>query len=149
MTSAIKHLITHLSHVQRTNQIFSCFSMLVLAGWLSWGTNQPALAIPLFFCQSQPSSGIFMAQQGEIKVPPAVVNAVREDLSRRTNIATEQLKLKTASLQTWPNGCLGLAAPDEFCSQALVEGWRVVIFYKDQTWVYRTDSQGRTLRIEN
>ena len=81
-------------------------------------------------------------------LPSAVANAVRQDLSRRTNISPDKFKVVKATPQTWPDGCLGLAQPDEFCLQMLVEGWRVVISDSNQTWVYRTDSQGRTLRLE-
>jgi hypothetical protein len=44
---------------------------------------------------------------------------------------------------------LGLARPDEICTQALVEGWRLVMGYQRQTWTYRTDARGLILRPES
>lgn len=82
-------------------------------------------------------------------LPPKVANAVLQNLSRRVGIPALKLRITEFSRETWPNGCLGLPQPDEFCTQALVEGWRVTLSNGRQTWVYRTDSQGRVLRLEN
>ncbi|ACK68843.1 hypothetical protein PCC7424_0376 [Gloeothece citriformis PCC 7424] len=147
MTSAIKDKIFNLCNLERMSKLLFCLSVLALSGLLSLTTPQTAWGIPLVDQDS--FGGRVMAQSKNTNVPTEVVKAVRQDLSRRTNIPGEQLKLQQASQQTWPNGCLGLAGPDEFCTQALVEGWRVIMSYKDQTWTYRTDSQGRTLRLEN
>jgi hypothetical protein len=89
-----------------------------------------------------------MSENQNENVPTRVLDAVRQDLSKRTSIPADQFQVREASQQTWPDGCLGLAQPDEMCLQALVEGWRIVISYRDRTWAYRTDSRGRTIRLE-
>jgi hypothetical protein len=38
---------------------------------------------------------------------------------------------------------------DEVCSMAIVTGWRVEVSDKLQTWFYRTDRQGKTIRLES
>lgn len=81
-------------------------------------------------------------------LPPAVALAVRQDLSTQTGISPEKLTITEVERQTWPNSCLGLAQPDEFCGQMLVEGWRVVLSNGRQTWVYRTDLKGQVFRLE-
>jgi hypothetical protein len=43
---------------------------------------------------------------------------------------------------------LGIATPEEICTQALVEGWRVVFANANQRWSYRTDQHGRVIRLE-
>ena len=53
--------------------------------------------------------------------------AVITDLSAHTGIPTTQLKITQSSRKTWSNGCLGIVKPNEICTQALVEGWRVVV----------------------
>ncbi|WP_013324365.1 hypothetical protein [Gloeothece verrucosa] len=146
MASLIKDLIVPTCDSQKVIQTLSCLSIVVLVSLLCLGTNSAAIAVTVRFPDTE--SAMIIAQQGDSKIPPVVVNSVRQDLARRTNIATDKLKLKSATRQTWPNGCLGLAASDEICTQALVEGWRVVMSYKNQTWVYRTDSQGRVIRME-
>jgi hypothetical protein len=81
-------------------------------------------------------------------LPNQVANVVRQDLSRRTRIAPGQLKITQSSRETWPNGCLGLAEPDQVCTQALVEGWRVVVSHENKTWVYRTNATGSVVKLE-
>ena len=82
------------------------------------------------------------------KTPAEVINAVKEKLSGMLNIDANELEVKEAIRKTWPNGCLGLAEPNELCSQALVEGWQIVISYQNRTWIYRTDSTGLNIRSE-
>lgn len=81
-------------------------------------------------------------------LPREVVNAVRKDVSRRTGIPPGQLRITRHSQETWPNGCLGLAEPDQICTQALVSGWRVVVSHEGQTWVYRTNESGSVVRLD-
>ncbi|MCA2937824.1 MAG: hypothetical protein IM319_01090 [Microcystis sp. M113S1] len=80
--------------------------------------------------------------------PNSVIAATRQDLSRKTNISVNRLQIQAAQPQTWPDGCLGLAKPGELCTQALVQGWRIILTDKQKTWVYRTDSSGTNLRLE-
>jgi hypothetical protein len=56
----------------------------------------------------------------------------------------------TFSQQSWPNTCLGLGKPGEACGEVFIEnGWRVVMSNGRQNWIYRTDSTGRTVRLES
>jgi hypothetical protein len=82
------------------------------------------------------------------QLPDRVANAVLVDLSKQTGIAAGQLQITQYSRQTWSNGCLGLAQPDEMCTQAIIEGWRVVVANGQRNWVYRSDRNGRVLRLE-
>lgn len=77
-----------------------------------------------------------------------VIRRVRLDLSERFNVPRQSLKLVSFSRQTWSNGCLGLEAPNERCTGALVEGWRIEMSDGQQNWVYRTDSTAQVLRPE-
>ncbi|MBR8828602.1 MAG: hypothetical protein DSM107014_12005 [Gomphosphaeria aponina SAG 52.96 = DSM 107014] len=89
------------------------------------------------------------SEEVSAELPPEVDNAIRFQLSTETGITPEELKVIAANQQTWPDGCLGLAQPDEFCTQMLITGWRVVMSDGEQTWIYRTDSQGNTIRLES
>ena len=82
------------------------------------------------------------------QLPDRVANAVLVDLSKQTTLSARQLQVTQYSRQTWSDGCLGLAKPGEICTQAVVEGWRVVVSDGQQNWVYRTDRNGRVLRLE-
>ncbi len=79
-------------------------------------------------------------------LPLQVTNAVMQEISRTQHIPVKQLKISDYSPQTWGDGCMNLPKPNEFCTQALVSGWRVVLSDGSQNWIYHTDSHGRSLR---
>ena len=78
-----------------------------------------------------------------------VANAVITEVSKQTGISPKTLKITQYSRQIWSNGCLGLSKPGEICTQALVEGWRVVVSGNKRTWVYRSNRNGQILRLES
>lgn len=82
-------------------------------------------------------------------LPTPVSTLIRQDLARRLGVSVNQLRVVAVSNQTWPDGCLGLARPDEMCTQALVSGWRVRLAYGERVWTYRTNQSGASFRLEN
>lgn len=82
------------------------------------------------------------------EVPESVKNAVLADLSQSTGQPVSRFKVEQVAPHTWPDGCLGLAAPDRFCTQALVPGWRVTVTDGTRSWVYRTNATGSQLKPE-
>jgi len=136
----------HPPTLSRLSIIFVLVSLLLL------GTGQMApRAIAL--------TGTILAETGTMnsgtmnsgatkKLPPNLANALHRDLSKRVKLPIAKLRIVEAVPKTWPDGCLGLARPDEFCTQALVSGWRVVLSDGSKRWVYRTDNQGRIMRFE-
>lgn len=81
-------------------------------------------------------------------IPNNIVDAVRKDLSNQTGILPEKLKVIQVSQETWPNTCLGLANSNELCGQRLVEGWHIILSDGNNTWSYRTDNRGKSIRVE-
>ncbi|MEH1813944.1 MAG: hypothetical protein V7K26_15090 [Nostoc sp.] len=83
------------------------------------------------------------------KLPASIKNAVLQAASRRLQQPIYQLTIIEAQQQTWRDSCLELANADEFCSQALVSGWRVVVVVGGvgQTLVYHTNQTGSALRL--
>ncbi len=124
---------------------------LVTGAEVAWGMPAIAAAAPALSDSALPVLPQSTHQRwiaSSIKVPPAVVNTLRQDLSKRTGIPTNQLRYIEGTPQTWTNGCLGLARPDEMCTQMLVNGWRIVFANGSNRWVYRTDATGQTYRLE-
>lgn len=145
------------SHFQRCRQVGA---MLLVAGTLLTGElagSTSLLAAPL--AAPMPLEGQAeqpIAPREEIvprqRTPrPArlVRQAVRRNLAHHLNLRRRDVQIVSIDRQTWPDGCLGLAQPDQFCTQALVEGWRVTAQAYNQTWIYRTDATGRTLQRED
>ena len=79
--------------------------------------------------------------------PKSLTWRVRRDLARRVSIPARNLRVTEAQRQTWSDACLDLATPGEMCAQQLVEGWRIVVSHGQQSWVYHTDANGRSIRL--
>ena len=65
--------------------------------------------------------------------------AFLKEVSQQQNVAAEQLSIVEIKEADWPDGCLGLAGPDEFCTQMIVPGWAIAVSDGNTTWNYRTD----------
>ena len=109
-------------------------------------TLQNTLAVFSIPIESNFTNAKLLASQ--VSAPPNLIQLVRKDLSRRTKIPLQQIAVKTAKPMTWPDGCLGLAKTDEFCTQMLIQGWQIILSNNKKTWIYRTDSQGKAIRLE-
>jgi hypothetical protein len=130
-------------------------SALVLVGILSLGFSLAPLssvnASELPIISPMAMTDVHFAQiagNSSAQLPPAIANTLRQDLSKRTGFPVGKLRVVESTRRTWPNGCLGLPKPNEFCTQMMIEGWRVVLSDGSRRWVYRTDSRGRTYRLE-
>jgi hypothetical protein len=112
---------------------------------LGMGVLSPtAIAIP----HPTPAASLLLANATPSQFPPDLANKLRTDLSQKVNVPVSQLRVVETTTKTWADGCLGLAQPDEMCTQMVVNGWRVVLTNGKQRWVYRTDQRGRVYRLE-
>lgn len=82
------------------------------------------------------------------RLPQRVARLVRQDLAQRFNLALRDLKVVRYSRETWPDSCLGLAAPNQRCAMATVEGWRIELTDGQKNWVYRTDLRAQVIKLE-
>jgi hypothetical protein len=83
------------------------------------------------------------------RLPRSIAIQVLQDASQRTGISQQQLWITRYERQTWSNGCLELPGWNEFCTEALVPGWRIAVTDGSGCWWYRTDSNGQTIRLED
>jgi hypothetical protein len=81
-------------------------------------------------------------------LPKAVEQAVKQAIQRQFGVPIANLTVTEFSAQNWPDGCLGLGN-EEACTLAIVPGYRVSVSDGGQTWNYRTDQQGQSLRLED
>jgi hypothetical protein len=82
-------------------------------------------------------------------LPKAVEQAVKKDIQRQFGAAIASLNVTEYSDQNWPDGCLGLPRGKEMCTMAIVPGYRISVSDGIQTWNYRSDTSGQTLRLED
>ena len=78
---------------------------------------------------------------------PSVIQAIRQAVKQQFGVS--KITVVSATEQDWPDGCLGLPRGKEGCTLAIVPGWRVEVSDMRQTWIYRSDRTGNTLRLEN
>ncbi|MGF1491929.1 MAG: hypothetical protein ACFBSC_05620 [Microcoleaceae cyanobacterium] len=93
-----------------------------------------------------PSRPWKMAQSSEL--PDQVMQAVLKDATERSGLEASELTVASANPKNWPNGCLGLAEPDVFCTMAIVPGWEVTVASDSQQWVYRTNQTGSLVKFD-
>src|SRR6476619_4835957 len=87
------------------------FTTLVLTGILSLGAGLTLLESASANSQDLSSSSSRQEKQQETRtnrLPPALANAVRREVSRSTRIQVGKLRVIQSSQETWPNGCLGI-----------------------------------------
>ncbi|MDT8306486.1 MAG: hypothetical protein RRC07_11160 [Anaerolineae bacterium] len=89
------------------------------------------------------------APEPVVEANPAV-EAARERLGDRLGVDPDTIEVVSASEMEWPDGCLGLAEPDEMCTMAIVPGWQVILRVPGETGLYeaRTDATGNTVRFQ-
>lgn len=133
-----------------TQKIYSLYlsaSKLLLSTLILWTlTLQNTLAVFPIPIESNLTNAKLLANQ--ISAPPHLIQLVRKDLAQRTKIPFQEIAVKKSKPMTWPDGCLGLAKTDEFCTQMLIQGWQIILDHNKKTWIYRTDSQGKAIRLE-
>lgn len=69
-----------------------------------------------------------------------VVDAAVDDLAVRTRGDRAAIQVLSFEEVTWPDGSLGCPKPGEFYTQALVDGFRVVLSYDSRVYLYHAGS---------
>lgn len=83
-------------------------------------------------------------------LPNSVAQAVLQAAAKLSNLPSEQLRIVQAKQKDWPDGCLGLAEPETFCTQIVVSGWEVKVAASGRgTYVYRTNNSGSLVKLDN
>ena len=124
-----------------TQALVPGWKVVVSDGKQKWIYHTNSNGRLLRIAPTQTSSG------NEVKLPSSLKNAVFQAASRRLNLPISQLNIVQVKQRTWNNGCLNLPRPDEGCTQAIVNGWKVVVGAVDQTLVYHTNASGSELRL--
>jgi hypothetical protein len=75
-------------------------------------------------------------------IPGDILNSVLEDAAQRLGVAADELVVTRAEAVTWPDGSLGCPEPGMFYTQALVDGYWIVIEAGSQSLDYRVTGNG-------
>ena len=119
--------------IKKSSPLVSLF--IIIVGLLSLSINE-INANP----RQTPHTQVQTQSEGNLG---AVMNAVLEDAAQRSGLSSSAFDKITVERTTWSDGCLGVQTPGEFCTQALVPGWRITLSHDGKTWVYHTSTEGR------
>ncbi|MFM1841882.1 MAG: hypothetical protein RLZZ490_618 [Cyanobacteriota bacterium] len=115
--------------------------------------SPPAQADPIWGQSSVPQANRLLLSQSSTSrssmLPQAIADKILQDLAQRTDQPPSAFKIQSSEKTQWPNSCLGLAKPDEFCAQMITPGWRVEVNDGKKVWIYRTDQRGKNIRLES
>lgn len=81
-----------------------------------------------------------------VTLTPAQEAAVTH-LSRTLNLPADPIALISTESVTWPDGCLGVQRPGVMCTQALVEGYRIILEADGKRYEVRTNESGSQVVI--
>lgn len=123
--------------------IFSILLLAILPACAARPEAEPATPEPVSESTAVPSTA-----PASSEAYPAAVLAAQADLAERLGVQTDQILVASVEQQDWPDGCLGLATPDEMCTMAIVPGYLVRLSAAGQDYAYRSDLAGKNLRPE-
>lgn len=81
-------------------------------------------------------------------VLPSIAEHLRAQLAQSLGISPQDVVVVGVERVTWPDGCLGLGSPQELCTQALVEGYNVILSAGFGRYTYRTNLDGSVVRVD-
>ncbi len=83
----------------------------------------------------------------DLPVEPAAAIA-RKDLAAKLSFDEKSIVILQITDTTWTDGCLGLGGPAESCLQAMIPGFKIELLAKGESYFYRTDKTGTSVRME-
>lgn len=69
--------------------------------------------------------------------------------AQRTKINESEVSVVSVVHKDWPNACLGMPGntpEDQFCAEVVTPGYEIVLFAKNQTFIYRANKAGTDVR---
>lgn len=76
---------------------------------------------------------------------PAALSA-QAKLADKLGTAVDKITIVKVQAGLWPDSCLGLGSTDEVCAKVMTSGFLVTLLADGQTYQYRTDLNGSTIR---
>ncbi len=107
----------------------------------------------LYFCVGQTppntSSKTFQSVESSTTLSATVRKSVLQYASQQSRLPISDLRIIHAQPQTWSDSCLELGDSGIFCTQRTVPGWQVTVASRQQLWIYRTDTSGSVIKLED
>lgn len=109
----------------------------------AWFTVAPASVTPAPDAVPTPVEAAQLSPEVE-----QVVMKVKQVLVEQLQVDLDAVSLVSVEATEWPNGCLGLPAAGEMCTMMIVPGYRVSLEVEGRQYVFRTDADARSIRMQ-
>ncbi len=136
-------------NTQRSAPLLICVIALLLAGCAAPGASVDPSSLessPPASVTDRPSPSNDDTAAAPAGIPDEVWAAVLEDLSRRLDRPITEPVIASAKSVTWNDGSLGCPKPDQAYTQALVDGFQIVVEVDDEQFDYRS-AGGDSVRL--
>ena len=94
----------------------------------------------------QPSFVLDQPTQGSNEMTPTQIAALTH-LSMTLGLPADQITLISTESVTWPDGCLGVQKMGVMCTQALVEGYRIIFEAGGKEYEVHTNATGSSVVV--
>lgn len=96
-----------------------------------------------------PASASPPEMSGGAALPAAIIDPIAADAAARLGVDPSAVKIVEARAQTFPDGSLGCPQPGMMYTQALVDGYQVIVDVNGTPLDYRGSEPGRFRICEN
>ena len=118
----------------------------LIVGYILLAMFLTACAPPTPATNEQPSIIIEQPTQGTSEMSPAQIAALTH-LSKTLNLPADQITLVSTEAVTWPDGCLGVQQMGIMCTQALVDGFKIIFEADGQEYELHTNTTGSAVAL--
>jgi hypothetical protein len=100
---------------------------------------------------SEPAEPSIVSQEpgGEFSLPPSVTDPIVGDAAARLGVDPSEVAIVAAEAKTFSDGSLGCPEPGMMYTQALVDGYQVIVEANGQRLDYRGSGPGQFKLCEN
>jgi hypothetical protein len=105
-------------------------------------SGYPVPAIPTLPGEYPAEGATAPADSPAAAVPPKILDVAMDDLVAQTGADPAAVTVVSAEQVAWPDGSLGCPQPDMMYTQAIVEGYRLILEVDGQTYDYHFSDAG-------
>jgi hypothetical protein len=111
--------------------------LLINCGSRPTASPPPTITVPLEI-DTQPVPTTTTIPMSEI---------IRIALAQKLGVNPEDVQIHSMDETDWPDNCLGVAAPNEVCSQIITPGYGGIMINKGMPYEFHTDASGKNVRL--
>lgn len=122
---------------------------LLLAACSAGGGNSSFAPGETAVTSQEPSTQPGVSVGGDAALPAEVMDPILADAATRLGVDPSAVTVVDAHAETWPDGSLGCPEPGMMYTQALVDGYQVVVEANGTQLDYRGSAPGQFQLCEN